>query len=118
MGIKGKLWGSLGDTVTTLQVRFSFVGSILCASPFVADESYAWRVVQEHDAICERICGTTVAVDLSIWLHQAMTQPATAGIFQPRAMALKVTFDRVWLAGQPAAKHADIDHQQHSCIQK
>jgi len=45
--------------------------------------------------VLQRVCGQAVAIDISLWIFQAATQPTIAGIFSPYARILKVIFERV-----------------------
>ena len=47
-----------------------------------------------HPDLRNRVSGKTVAVDLSIWIFEATTQPATADLFTPSGQVAKVVFER------------------------
>lgn len=54
----------------------------------------------QHEQILDELEGTVVAVDLSAWLMQAISQPALTQVyFSDHACVLKVVFDRVRAAG-------------------
>jgi len=58
------------------------------------------RLEGDHAAVVAEVENKVVAVDLSVWLVQAQTQPALVENFSsPQAAVLKVVFDRVsqWL---------------------
>lgn len=52
-----------------------------------------------HPLIRDAVDGTILAVDISEWIFQATSQPATAELFTPRGQVAKLVFDRAvnWL---------------------
>lgn len=50
----------------------------------------------QHEALTAELEGKVLAVDLSVWIMQAQTQPALLENYHsPHARALKIVFDRV-----------------------
>lgn len=52
-----------------------------------------------HPLIRDAVDGTILAVDISEWIFQATSQPATAELFTPKGQVAKLVFDRAvnWL---------------------
>ena len=47
-----------------------------------------------HPDLLRRVRGKTVAVDLSIWIFEATSQPELAEIFTPAGQVARLVFDR------------------------
>jgi hypothetical protein len=66
----------------------------------------------DHALILQELENTAVAVDLSAWLVQAITQPALVGVLDsPHACVLKVVFDRVSRRAAAAAPLPQVVQQ-------
>ena len=52
-----------------------------------------------HPTILERVEGKVLAVDLSLWIFHAVSQPELADLFPPEGQVAKVVFERAlnWL---------------------
>ena len=47
-----------------------------------------------HPTILERVEGKVLAVDLSLWIFHAVSQPELADLFPPEGQVAKVVFEK------------------------